>query len=103
VSTGYRFAVRVKPGARRTEVGGRWDGGRGPALVVAVAEPAVEGRANAAVCRALADALGVARQRIAVVAGGKGRDKLIEIDPAPAGLAAEVAVLLGTDRPDTSH
>ena len=59
--TGYRFAVRVKPGARHPGVGGGRAGRLGPALVVAVSAPAVDGKANEAVCRALAAALGVAR------------------------------------------
>ncbi|MDT7619676.1 MAG: uncharacterized protein QOF99_577, partial [Pseudonocardiales bacterium] len=43
-----RVRVRVRPGARRVEVGGCWDGPRGPALLVAVRARAVEGQANEA-------------------------------------------------------
>jgi uncharacterized protein YggU (UPF0235/DUF167 family) len=91
--SGYRFAVRVKPGARHTIVGGRWDGRLGAALVVAVTAPAVDGKANEAVCRALAAALDVDRRHIAVVTGAHARDKLVEIDPAPSDLAATVHAL----------
>src|SRR6185369_13269764 len=52
-------AIRVRPGASRTAVGGRYDGPFGPALVVAVQAPAVEGRATEAAVRAVARALGV--------------------------------------------
>ncbi|MFI9817128.1 DUF167 domain-containing protein [Saccharothrix variisporea] len=76
----FRFGVRVKPGAKRDAVGGRW-GER--ALVVAVAAPAVEGKANEAVRRALAAAFGVRRQDVRVVHGERGRDKVVELEPAP--------------------
>jgi uncharacterized protein YggU (UPF0235/DUF167 family) len=91
--SGYRFAVRVKPGARRTAVGGRWDGRLGVALVVAVTAPAVDGRANEAVCRALAAALGVPRAQVDVVVGAHARDKLVAVDPAPPDLGAKVNAL----------
>lgn len=90
-----RFAVRVRPGARRSVVGGRWDGARGPALVVAVAAPAVEGRANEAVCRAVAGAFGVRRRDVVIVTGERGRDKIVEIADAPADAATTLAALLG--------
>lgn len=91
--SGHRFAIRVKPGARHTVVGGHWDGRFGAALVVAVTAPAVDGKANEAVCRALAVALDVPRRRITVVTGAHARDKLVEVDPAPPGLAAKVDAL----------
>jgi uncharacterized protein (TIGR00251 family) len=89
-----RFAVRVKPGARRDEVGGRWDGGSGAALVVAVTAAAVEGKANDAVRAALAAAFGVRRRDVRIVSGERGRDKLVELHDAPADAAARLAALL---------
>ena len=56
-------AVRVKPGASRPGSGGRHDGPHGPALVVAVTAPAVDGRATEAARRALAEALGLRARR----------------------------------------
>ncbi|GAA4026005.1 DUF167 domain-containing protein [Allokutzneria multivorans] len=93
-----RFAVRVKPGARKDSVGGRWDAGERSALVVSVAAPAVEGKANEAVRRAVAKAFGVRRQDVAIVAGDRGRDKVIALDLAPGGTTAaerRLAELLG--------
>ncbi|MCC8248471.1 DUF167 domain-containing protein [Saccharothrix luteola] len=87
----FRFAIRVKPGAKREAVGGRWGDG---ALVVAVAAPAVEGKANEAVRKALARAFGVRKQDVEVVAGERGRDKVVRVDPAPAGVAEVLARLL---------
>ena len=92
---GHRFAIRVKPGARRDAVGGRWDGPHGSALVVAVAAPAVDGKANEAVCRVLAAALGVRRRDVSVVTGARGRDKIVLVQPAPPELAGRVDALIG--------
>lgn len=89
-----RFAVRVKPGARRESVGGRWPTpAGGDALVVAVAAPAVEGKANEAVRRAVAAAFGVRRQDVAIVTGERGRDKVVELTAPDA--AARLDELLG--------
>lgn len=71
-----RFDVRVRPGASRTAVGGH----RGPALTVAVSAPAVDGKANEALRRALADAFGVRPRQVAVVRGERSRDKVVEIE-----------------------
>jgi len=66
-------------------VQGRWHGPLGEALVVAVRAPATEGKANTAVCAALADVLDVRARDVAVVRGMRGRDKIVEIDTPPAG------------------
>jgi len=89
-----RFSVRVRPGARRDEVGGTWAGPRGPALLVAVRARAVDGAANAAVMAALAAAFGVRRGDVEIVTGARGRDKLVAVRGDPDALAARLAELM---------
>ena len=72
---GVRFKLRVVPGARRDAV----LGGHGAALRVAVRAVAEKGRANEAVTRLLAAALGLAADRVVLVAGFGGRDKVVEV------------------------
>lgn len=82
-----KVAVRVRPGARADSVGGTWDGPRGRALLVSVRARAVDGAANAAVVRALAEAFGVRRGDVEIISGLRGRDKVVEIagdDPVVA-------------------
>lgn len=86
-------AVRVKPGVSRARVGGRFDGPHGPALVVAVTAPAVDGRATEAARRALADALGVRPAAVSLRAGATSRDKLFLIERPAAGLVDVLARL----------
>ena len=93
--SGYRIAVRVRPGASRTRVGGRYDTGPGPALVVAVTARAVDGRATAAVLEAVAGAFGVRRRQVRLVSGATSRDKVFELDGPPDELDAVFRELLG--------
>lgn len=86
-------AVRAKPGASRTRVGGRYDGSLGPALIVSVTAPPVDGRATEAVRRALADALGVPPRSVALRSGAGGRDKLFTIVDPPGDLDDRVRSL----------
>ncbi|MDC7123725.1 DUF167 domain-containing protein [Cellulomonas fimi] len=83
-----RVAVRVRPGASRTRVGGRY----GDRLVVAVQARAVDGAATEAVLRALADALGLRRRDVRLVSGATSRDKVVEVDDVP-GLDEAVRAL----------
>jgi uncharacterized protein YggU (UPF0235/DUF167 family) len=71
-----RVLIRVKPGSSRTKVGGAY----GEALVVAVSERAVDGKATEAALTALARALGVRRRAVSLVAGATSRDKVVEVD-----------------------
>lgn len=75
-----RILLRVRPGASRTAVGGRYDGPAGPALVVAVAARAVEGQATKAVLEAVAAGFGVRRSSVTLVRGATSRDKLVEVE-----------------------
>ena len=85
--------MRVRPGASRTRVGGRYDGPYGPALVVAVTAPPVDGRATDAVLRAVADALGMKVPDVAVRSGTASRDKLLVVTDPPADLADRIGRL----------
>jgi len=93
--SGYRIAVRVRPGASRTRVGGRYDAVPGPALVVAVTARAVDGRATAAVLEAVAGAFGVRRRQVRLVSGATSRDKVLELNGPPDELDALFRELLG--------
>lgn len=85
--------VRVRPGASRTAVGGRHDGPRGPALVIAVQAPPVDGRATEAARRALAGALGVRPSAVVLRTGATSRDKVFAIEDPPDDLDALVRAL----------
>ncbi|MBU2670748.1 DUF167 domain-containing protein [Actinoplanes bogorensis] len=88
------IAIRVKPGASRPAVGGAHEGSFGPALVVAVREPPVDGRATEAALRALAAAIGVRPARLSLKAGATSRDKLVRVDDPPADLTERIAALM---------
>lgn len=80
-----RVTVRVSPGSRRDEVGGRYGEGDPPVLRVRVGARAVDGRANDAVRAVVADALGVAPGAVRIVSGQRSRRKILDVtgaDPA---------------------
>jgi len=89
-----RILLRVRPGASRTTVGGRYDGPAGPALVVAVAARAVEGQATKAVLEAIAAAFGVRRSAVTLVRGATSRDKVVEIHGNESELRPMLETLL---------
>jgi uncharacterized protein (TIGR00251 family) len=75
------LAVRVRPRARRNEIVGMRDG----VLVARVTAPALQGRANQALCALIAAHLGIRRSHVSVMRGERSRDKLVRvqgIDPA---------------------
>jgi len=75
-----RFAVHVQPRAKRTEVTGM----HGAAVKIRLAAPPVDGAANDALRRFLAERLCVPHASVHVVAGLSSRDKLIEVDSLSA-------------------
>ena len=76
--------VRVTARAGRDELVGLRDG----VLHVRVSAPPVDGKANQAVCRLIAKAVGVGRTSVRVVKGERSRDKVVEID----GVETEAAL-----------
>jgi uncharacterized protein (TIGR00251 family) len=66
----------VQPRAKRTEIAGE----RAGAVVVRVASPPVDGKANAEVCAFVARMAGVPKSAVRIVRGAGARDKLLEVD-----------------------
>ena len=72
---GALVRVRLQPRARREEIAGE----RAGALLVRVSAPPLEGRANAALCRLLAKAVGVPPSSAEVIRGASARDKVVRL------------------------
>lgn len=73
----------VQPRASRSELAGL----RGDEIRVRIAAPPVEGAANDALSRLLAERLGVPRSAVQVATGAAGRRKTIRVE----GLTAQAA------------
>lgn len=70
-----RIQIRLTPRARADALEG-WREGQ---LRARVSAPPIDGRANEALVRLLADALGVPKSAIAIVAGATSRQKTLEV------------------------
>ena len=90
---GLAVRVKVHPGARRPGVLGQVPDVEGTRLKIAVAEPPEDGRANRAVCAALAAALGVRSVDVDVTAGAASRQKTLHVTGDAAVLAARLEAL----------
>jgi uncharacterized protein (TIGR00251 family) len=89
---GIELRVKVQPRARRPGVHGL--AADGASLAVSVAEPPEDGRANGAVCVAIAEALGRPVSALQVVRGATARRKTIRIAGDPAAILAKLEPLL---------
>jgi uncharacterized protein (TIGR00251 family) len=69
------FAVRVQPRASKDEIAGEMDG----ALKVRLRAPALEDRANEALCEHLARLLKTPKAAVRILSGDRSRRKRIEI------------------------
>lgn len=78
------LSVRVVPRSSREGVAGFEEG----VLRIRLNAPPVEGKANEALVRFLAKALGVPRSRVTLVTGERGRTKIVRIE----GVTTEEAV-----------
>ena len=79
-----RFGVRLTPRAATTDIDGVTDG----ALRVRVSAPPVDGAANEALLRLLADRLGIPRRDVRLAGGESARQKVVAVD----GVAADSIV-----------
>jgi uncharacterized protein (TIGR00251 family) len=69
------LAVKAVPNAPRSAIAG-W---LGDALKIKIHAPALDGRANDALCEFLADALDLPRRAVTLARGEKSRQKLVRI------------------------
>ena len=75
-SSGYVVPILVCPGASRDAVRGE-HGGR---MKVAVSAPPEGGKANKALCRLLADELGIRTSQVRIVSGQTSRQKEVLVE-----------------------
>jgi uncharacterized protein (TIGR00251 family) len=78
---GAALTIRVTPRARKTEIGGVLEDGT---VRIRVAAPPVEGKANKVLIKFLSEVLGVRKNKIEIVAGERGLDKIISVLGMPA-------------------
>jgi uncharacterized protein (TIGR00251 family) len=81
---GVRFAVKAVAGASRDQLAGA----HGGAVKVRTSQPAERGKANVAITRLLAAALGVKPAAVRIVSGPASPMKLVEVQ----GITPEEAV-----------
>jgi len=84
------FAVRVQPRASKNEVAGLMNG----ALKIRLQAPAVEDRANEALCAFLAEILKRPKSAVRILAGDRSQTKRVEVLGVTA---AQVEALLQHD------
>ena len=76
--------LRIRPGAKTSGFAGVMPDGR---TKVSIAAPPIEGRANEALLRFLAQALDLPQRSVRLAHGAGGRDKVVEVDLDPEELA----------------
>ena len=82
------LVLHVQPGAKRSEVAGL----HGDALKIRLAAPPIEGRANEALLRFIADCFHVPLRNVELKQGGQSRHKRVEVrgsDVPPERLLCE--------------
>lgn len=77
------LVLHVQPGAKQTSVAGL----HGEALKIRLAAPPIEGRANEALLRYIADRFGVPLRNVELKQGGQSRHKRIAV--SGSGIAPE--------------
>ena len=77
---GATLSLHIQPGAKKSECAGL----HGEALKIRLAAPPVDGKANEALLRFLAQRLAIPRQQISLKSGQTSRQKVIEIESVTA-------------------
>jgi uncharacterized protein (TIGR00251 family) len=81
------LTLHIQPGAKHTDVAGL----HGEALKIRLAAPPIEGRANEALLKFIANTFGVPLRQVELKQGGQSRHKVVAI----TGSKVEPEILLG--------
>ena len=81
------LTLHIQPGARKTEIAGR----HGDALKIRLAAPPVDGKANEALLRFVAETLHLPKSSVALKSGQTSRRKVVEVTGATAEEIARFA------------
>lgn len=71
------ITIRVIPRAKKSEISQVLDDGT---IKIRLTAPPVEGKANQALVRFLADVFGISPSNIEIISGKKGRKKIVQIE-----------------------
>lgn len=95
-SAGVLIRVRVTPNASKDRVAGLWSGPEGEArLAVRVTAPPDKGRANKAVLKLLAKALGLPKSAVSLTGGEKDRLKTVAVEGDCRDIIARLEAIIG--------
>ena len=78
------LTLHIQPGAKKTECAGL----HGEALKIRLAAPPVDGKANEALLRFVADRLHLPKSAVILKSGQTSRHKVVEVSGAPAEAVA---------------
>ncbi len=81
------LTLHIQPGAKKTEFAGL----HGDALKIRLAAPPVDGKANEALVRFVADTLGLPRSAVELKSGHTSRRKVLEVSGADTDRVARLA------------
>lgn len=81
------LTLHIQPGAKKTEFAGL----HGDALKIRLAAPPVDGKANEALLRFVAETLGLPKAAVALKSGHTSRRKVLEVHGTTADAIARLA------------
>ena len=82
VDGGTLLVCRVKPGASKSGIAGAYGE---DCVKITLASPPVDGKANQALCRLIAELCGVPKGRVEIASGHASRSKALRIAGIPPG------------------
>ena len=81
------LTLHIQPGAKKTEFAGR----HGDALKIRLAAPPVDGKANEALIKFIAETLRLPKSAVNLKSGQTSRRKVLEVSGAEASVVAALA------------